>query len=122
MRKELQRAKDEARRQREQAQKREAEKEELDRLHKRKIDLADEVLVLNVGGYVGSSTRSEVEYAALTGKPVRWLEPGMVPDDLRGCGGTPTEEPQPAEVPHEDDSEVILYKNDGVAWWRPRGR
>ena len=47
----------------------------LDELHKRKIDLADEVYVLNVGGYVGDSTRSEIEYARAHGKPVRWLEP-----------------------------------------------
>lgn len=46
----------------------------LDELHKRKIDMADEVLVLNVGGYVGESTRSEVEYAAAIGRPIRWLE------------------------------------------------
>jgi hypothetical protein len=46
----------------------------LDELHKRKIDLADEVLVLNVGGYIGSSTRSEVEYAETHGKVVRYLE------------------------------------------------
>ena len=46
-----------------------------DNLHRRKIDLADEVLVINVGGYVGSSTRSEIEYAERLGKPVRWLEP-----------------------------------------------
>lgn len=46
----------------------------LDVLHKRKIDLVDEILVLNVGGYIGDSTRSEVEYARATGKPVRWLE------------------------------------------------
>ena len=46
----------------------------LDELHKRKIDLADEVLVLNVGGYVGASTRSEIEYAIAHGKPVRYLE------------------------------------------------
>lgn len=50
-------------------------KERLDELHKRKIDLADEVLVLNVGGYIGSSTRSEIEYAEKIGKPVRYLEP-----------------------------------------------
>jgi hypothetical protein len=47
----------------------------LDELHKRKIDLADEVLVLNVGGYVGESTRSEIEYAEKIGRPVRYLEP-----------------------------------------------
>lgn len=47
----------------------------LDELHKRKIDLADEVLILNVGGYIGDSTRSEYEYAKMKGKRVRWLEP-----------------------------------------------
>jgi len=35
----------------------------LDDLHKRKIDLADTILVLNVGGYIGNSTRSEIAYA-----------------------------------------------------------
>jgi hypothetical protein len=51
------------------------EKKALDELHKRKIDLADEVFVLNVGGYIGDSTKSEVEYAKATGTPIRWLEP-----------------------------------------------
>ena len=50
-------------------------KEMLDDMHKRKIDLADEIYVINVGGYIGSSTRSEIEYAQKTGKPVRYLEP-----------------------------------------------
>lgn len=49
------------------------EKVDLDYLHKRKIDLADEVLVLNVGGYIGESTRSEIIYAMETLKPVRYL-------------------------------------------------
>ena len=49
--------------------------EALDELHKRKIDLADEVLVLNVGGYVGESTRSEIAYANDHGKSIRFLEP-----------------------------------------------
>ncbi len=52
----------------------EAVKAELDALHKRKIDLADDVFVLNVGGYIGSSTRSEIDYALATGKPVAYLE------------------------------------------------
>lgn len=51
----------------------------IDDLHKRKIDLADEVFVLNVGGYVGKSTQSEIEYARLRGKPIRWLEPSQAP-------------------------------------------
>jgi hypothetical protein len=54
------------------------EKIALDELHKRKIDLADEVYVLNVGGYVGDSTKSEIEYADALGKPLRCLEPQHV--------------------------------------------
>lgn len=50
------------------------EKVALDELHKRKIDLADEVLVVSdESGYYGDSTRSEIEYARLHGKPVRFL-------------------------------------------------
>ena len=48
--------------------------EMLDELHWRKIDLADEVLVLNVGGYVGYSTRREIEYAETVQNPIRYLE------------------------------------------------
>lgn len=47
----------------------------LDELHFRKIDLADEVFVLNVDGYVGESTRREIRYATSLGKPIRYLEP-----------------------------------------------
>ena len=50
-------------------------KEMLDDMHKRKIDIADEIFVINVGGYIGDSTRSEIEYAYTTGKEVRYLEP-----------------------------------------------
>lgn len=78
-------------------------KETLDELHKRKIDMADEILVLNcnlavcarcekpsdaTGGisiccrkghikkpYIGSSTRGEIEYAKSVGKPIRYLQP-----------------------------------------------
>jgi hypothetical protein len=45
----------------------------LDELHKRKIDLADEVYVLNVDGYIGESTRSEIQYAEKLGMPIRYL-------------------------------------------------
>lgn len=47
----------------------------LDDMHKRKIDMADEIFVINAGGYIGESTRSEIEYALKTGKEVRYLEP-----------------------------------------------
>ena len=50
-------------------------KEMLDDMHLRKIDLCDEVFVINFGGYIGSSTRSEIEYATTTGKIVSYLEP-----------------------------------------------
>jgi hypothetical protein len=53
----------------------EIDKEMLDLLHLFKIDLADEILVLNVDQYVGQSTRREIEYAQLLGKPIRYLEP-----------------------------------------------
>ena len=46
----------------------------LDDIHKRKIDMADEIFVINVDGYIGESTRSESAYATSTGKAVRYLE------------------------------------------------
>lgn len=51
-----------------------AQKVELDELHMRKIDLCDEVFILNVGGYIGHSTRNEIEYARKTAKIVHYLE------------------------------------------------
>ena len=53
----------------------EGTKEMLDNMHKRKIDMADEIFVINVGGYIGESTRSEIEYAIRNGKEVEYLEP-----------------------------------------------
>lgn len=50
-------------------------KEMLDDMHLRKIDLADEIFVINVGGYIGESTRREISYAKKTGKKVNYLEP-----------------------------------------------
>ena len=46
----------------------------LDDMHKRKIDMADEIFVINVNGYIGDSTKSEIEYAKKTGKIVNYLE------------------------------------------------
>jgi len=50
-------------------------KEMLDDMHKRKIDMADGIFVVNVGGYIGESTRSEIAYALAHGKTVEYLEP-----------------------------------------------
>ena len=63
------------------------QKFELDELHKRKIDIANRILVLNVGGYIGESTRSEIEYAEWFEKPVEYLEP---PDGVRRNGQAST--------------------------------
>ena len=50
------------------------QKIQLDELHLRKIDLADEVLILNVDGYIGESTSRELAYAQDHNKLIRWLE------------------------------------------------
>ena len=49
----------------------------LDDIHKRKIDMADAIYVINKDGYIGSSTRSEIQYALRTGKQIMYME-----DDL----------------------------------------
>ncbi len=56
----------------------EALKARLDDLHRAKIRLADEVLI--VGGYIGDSTRAEIAYARSLGKPVRFTHPEVAPD------------------------------------------
>jgi len=50
-------------------------KEVVDEVHKRKIDLCDEVFVINIGGYIGESTTSEIKYAMTHGKIIKYLEP-----------------------------------------------
>lgn len=52
----------------------EQNKSMLDELHLRKIDLADEVLILNVGGYIGESTAKELKYARCGNKKILFLE------------------------------------------------
>ncbi len=57
------------------------EKELLDKIHLRKIDLSDEIFVLNVGGYIGESTEREIDYARRRGKKVRFLS-GMTKNKM----------------------------------------
>jgi len=54
-------------------------KEIMDEVHKRKIDISDEVFVLNIDGYIGESTTSEVKYALNKGVPIYWQEPDKSP-------------------------------------------
>ncbi|HSL85491.1 MAG TPA: hypothetical protein VK861_00990 [Bacteroidales bacterium] len=53
----------------------EGTKEMLDDMHLRKIDMADEIFVINPGGYIGESTAREIDYARKNNKPVKFLEP-----------------------------------------------
>ena len=46
----------------------------LDEMHKQKIDMSDEIYVINVGGYIRESTKSEIEYAKEKGKRISYLE------------------------------------------------
>ena len=46
----------------------------MDDMHKRKIDMADEIFVVNVDGYIGNSTKSEIEYAKSKGLPIRYYK------------------------------------------------
>ena len=46
----------------------------LDDMHKRKIDMADEIYVINKNGYIGESTKSEIKYAENTGKIIKFME------------------------------------------------
>jgi len=59
------------------------EKRALDGLHFGKIVASDTIFVINVGGYVGSSTRREILYAKKLGKPIEWLFPDAIPRDLQ---------------------------------------
>ena len=45
----------------------------LDEMHKSKIDMADEIFVINPNNYIGQSTKSEIEYAINTNKPINYL-------------------------------------------------
>lgn len=62
---------------------------QMDELHLRKIDLADRVMIMNVGGYIGDSTRAEIAYAEKVGKPIEYLEfslgePAVYTEEGRG--------------------------------------
>jgi hypothetical protein len=56
-------------------------KELVDVVHKKKIDISDEILVLNINGYIGDSTRSEIEYAQRMGKIIKYFEDQEPEDD-----------------------------------------
>ena len=56
---------------------------EMDTLHLRKIDISDEIFVINHRDYIGDSTRREIEYAISTGKVVRWFTHDDIGEKVR---------------------------------------
>ena len=87
----------------------EGTKEMLDDMHKRKIDMADAIYVINVGGYIGSSTRSEIEYARRMGKEILYLE-----DD----GSSPEENDLLKRVREMEGHYEILKKYMDSGQWK----
>jgi hypothetical protein len=97
-------------------------KARLDTLNKAKIDLADYVLVLNVGQYIGSSTRGEIDYAVQTGKPVRYLESPGPDQDIQSdlscpsCGDVASICEVRVTVSERADSCAFECGECGVVW------
>ena len=63
-------------------------KQRLDWLHLEKIKMSDEVLFLNVGGYLGKSSLNELRFAFGLGKKIRFFEPNNLSDDVMKILGT----------------------------------
>lgn len=116
----------------------EGTKEMLDDMHKRKIDMADAIYVINVGGYIGESTRSEIEYAKRNSKEVRYLEEctsGLPEETVReiaemlDCGhvcylNPDTYEtvfiPNPASLEYFEDPDIFTKELEKVDSWGRR--
>ena len=116
----------------------EGTKEMLDDMHKRKIDMADAIYVINVDGYIGESTRSEIEYAKRNGKEVRYLEEstsGLPEETVReiaemlDCGhvcylNPDTNEtvfiPNPASWEYFEEPDMVTKELEKVDSWERR--
>lgn len=77
-------------------------KSNLDKIHLAKIDMADEIFVINVAGYIGKSTANEIKYAFDTGKSVRYL---CNPFSAYG-----TQKPHPMDFDTKDEFQDRLKK------------
>ena len=102
-------------------------KEMLDEMHLAKIDLADEIFVINPGGYVGQSTSREIAYARSRGKTVKSLCPLEPPCEPRARRVTPDfiSELKEGEIfvfgsnkegIHGGGAARIAYKEFGARW------
>ena len=59
-------------------------KSKMDDLHLKKIELADEVIIINIDGYIGQSTALEMHYAKSLGKPMKFLQ--GLPENMKVSG------------------------------------
>lgn len=50
------------------------QKRSLDNLHLRKIDLADQIIIININNYIGESTQREINYAQRKKKPIKYIK------------------------------------------------
>ena len=95
-------------------------KEMLDDIHKRKIDMSDEIYVINVGDYIGDSTKSEIDYAIERGKKVSFLEPHndgsivckLFPDGVLNMNSIKECVKRP--IREEYGSKILIYENPSV--------
>lgn len=96
-----------------------AEKVALDELHKRKIDLADEVYVLNVDDYIGDSTRNEIAYARAHHKPVTFLVPasGYMAPSCSVCSRERTVGTGEHQMDSYDYSPLQFLTGKSVGWY-----
>ena len=94
-------------------------KEMLDRQHLAKIDLADEIFVINVGGYIGDSTRREIAYAEFKGKTITYLEDSRKPclceksiaiEELHDSGKLSDEDWEKASRYYDEKRKVLISK------------
>jgi hypothetical protein len=54
-------------------------KKDVDNLHLQKIDMSDAIYIVNVGGYIGNSTRREISHAVLSSKEILWMFTDAIP-------------------------------------------
>ena len=98
-------------------------KEMLDEMHLAKIDMADEIFIVNPGGYIGKSTAREIAYARTQGKPVRSLCPLPQEEPTGNMDVNLQRRVTPAMITSLKDGEVFVFGSNkegmhggGAAW------
>lgn len=90
-------------------------KQMLDDMHKAKIDLADEIFVINKNGYIGESTKSEIEYALKQGKSVKYLEDTQTIKEFLRLGYSQSEAEELANASFIGDGVTLTTLEESTA-------